>query len=154
MKAEHAGSLLELATTKCSSVKYDVEIVEEYFARQVYSFWLNHDRIWLLPQAFAIANQSISWVFLRSHHSVPLTVPPSCNSMRFLVCSPSTPWMLPSPRSRSLWTSIFLRWLPRPILISHLRSPRTCFRPHCSSLTPTRHSRGRMVCLPGGGGYG
>lgn len=65
MKAEHAGSLLELATTKCSSVKYDVEIVEEYFARQVCSFWLNHDRIWLLPQLFAIANQSMSWVFLK-----------------------------------------------------------------------------------------
>ncbi|XP_059232403.1 E3 ubiquitin-protein ligase UBR4 isoform X2 [Mustela nigripes] len=38
MKAEHAGSLLELASTKCSSVKYDVEIVEEYFARQISSF--------------------------------------------------------------------------------------------------------------------
>ena len=34
MKAEHAGSLLELASSKCSSVKYDVDIVEEYFARQ------------------------------------------------------------------------------------------------------------------------
>ncbi|KAJ8780846.1 hypothetical protein J1605_000889 [Eschrichtius robustus] len=38
MKAEHAGSLLELASSKCSSVKYDVEIVEEYFARQISSF--------------------------------------------------------------------------------------------------------------------
>lgn len=39
MKAEHASSLLELASTaKCSSVKYDVEIVEEYFARQISSF--------------------------------------------------------------------------------------------------------------------
>lgn len=35
MKPEHAGSLIELTSTKCSSVKYDVEIVEEYFARQV-----------------------------------------------------------------------------------------------------------------------
>lgn len=35
MKPEHAGSLIELAASKCSSVKYDVEIVEEYFARQV-----------------------------------------------------------------------------------------------------------------------
>ncbi|KFO19168.1 E3 ubiquitin-protein ligase UBR4 [Fukomys damarensis] len=38
MKAEHAGFLIELASTKCSSVKYDVEIVEEYFARQISSF--------------------------------------------------------------------------------------------------------------------
>ncbi|XP_055254807.1 E3 ubiquitin-protein ligase UBR4 [Moschus berezovskii] len=38
MKAEHAGSLLELACSKCSSVKYDVDIVEEYFARQISSF--------------------------------------------------------------------------------------------------------------------
>ncbi|XP_044852020.1 E3 ubiquitin-protein ligase UBR4 isoform X3 [Mauremys mutica] len=38
MKAEHAASLIELASTKCSSVKYDVEIAEEYFARQISSF--------------------------------------------------------------------------------------------------------------------
>lgn len=38
MKAEHAASLLDLASSKCSSVKYDVEIVEEYFARQISSF--------------------------------------------------------------------------------------------------------------------
>lgn len=42
MKAEHAASLLELASTKCSSVKYDVEIVEEYFARQVCQFWIHY----------------------------------------------------------------------------------------------------------------
>lgn len=35
MKADHAASLIELASSKCSSVKYDVEIAEEYFARQV-----------------------------------------------------------------------------------------------------------------------
>ncbi|XP_064028194.1 E3 ubiquitin-protein ligase UBR4 isoform X5 [Pogoniulus pusillus] len=38
MKAEHAASLTELASSKCSSVKYDVEIAEEYFARQISSF--------------------------------------------------------------------------------------------------------------------
>ena len=38
MKAEHAASLIELASSKCSSVKYDVEIAEEYFARQISSF--------------------------------------------------------------------------------------------------------------------
>lgn len=51
MKAEHAGSLLELASTKCSSVKYDVEIVEEYFARQVRVFWIHSDWICLLPHS-------------------------------------------------------------------------------------------------------
>ncbi|XP_063173479.1 E3 ubiquitin-protein ligase UBR4 [Candoia aspera] len=38
MKPEHASSLVELTSTKCSSVKYDVEIAEEYFARQISSF--------------------------------------------------------------------------------------------------------------------
>ncbi|XP_068018818.1 LOW QUALITY PROTEIN: E3 ubiquitin-protein ligase UBR4 [Melanerpes formicivorus] len=38
MKAEHAASLTELASSKCSSVKYDVELAEEYFARQISSF--------------------------------------------------------------------------------------------------------------------
>lgn len=38
MKPEHASSLVELAASKCSSVKSDVEIVEEYFARQISSF--------------------------------------------------------------------------------------------------------------------
>ncbi|KAJ7306603.1 hypothetical protein JRQ81_009994 [Phrynocephalus forsythii] len=36
MKPEHAASLLELTSAKCSSVKYDVEIAEEYFARQLH----------------------------------------------------------------------------------------------------------------------
>ena len=52
MKAEHAGSLLELASSKCSSVKYDVEIVEEYFARQVWKFGVHNDGTWLMPQFF------------------------------------------------------------------------------------------------------
>ncbi|XP_060541262.1 E3 ubiquitin-protein ligase UBR4 [Pantherophis guttatus] len=38
MKTEHASSLVELTSAKCSSVKYDVEIAEEYFARQISSF--------------------------------------------------------------------------------------------------------------------
>lgn len=33
MKEEHADSLIELAT-KCSAVKYDVDLAEEYIARQ------------------------------------------------------------------------------------------------------------------------
>ncbi|XP_009076932.1 PREDICTED: E3 ubiquitin-protein ligase UBR4-like, partial [Acanthisitta chloris] len=35
MKAEHAAPLIELTSSKCISVKYDVEIAEEYFARQI-----------------------------------------------------------------------------------------------------------------------
>uniref|UniRef100_A0A8D2M8Y4 UBR-type domain-containing protein n=1 Tax=Zonotrichia albicollis TaxID=44394 RepID=A0A8D2M8Y4_ZONAL len=38
MKAEHATPLIELTSSKCISVKYDVEIAEEYFARQISSF--------------------------------------------------------------------------------------------------------------------
>ncbi|XP_027698525.1 E3 ubiquitin-protein ligase UBR4 isoform X2 [Vombatus ursinus] len=38
MKTDHASSVIELASSKCSSVKYDVEIAEEYFARQISSF--------------------------------------------------------------------------------------------------------------------
>uniref|UniRef100_A0A8C3QPV4 Ubiquitin protein ligase E3 component n-recognin 4 n=1 Tax=Cyanoderma ruficeps TaxID=181631 RepID=A0A8C3QPV4_9PASS len=38
MKAEHAAPLIELTSSKCISVKYDVEIAEEYFARQISSF--------------------------------------------------------------------------------------------------------------------
>ncbi|MGH0168045.1 UNVERIFIED_CONTAM: hypothetical protein FKN15_073672 [Acipenser sinensis] len=34
MKEEHADSLIELASTKCSAVKYDVDLAEEYIARQ------------------------------------------------------------------------------------------------------------------------
>jgi len=52
MKAEHAGSLLELASSKCSSVKYDVDIVEEYFARQVCEFGVRNDRTWLMLRGF------------------------------------------------------------------------------------------------------
>ncbi|XP_058849008.1 E3 ubiquitin-protein ligase UBR4 isoform X2 [Acipenser ruthenus] len=37
MKEEHADSLIELAT-KCSAVKYDVDLAEEYIARQISSF--------------------------------------------------------------------------------------------------------------------
>lgn len=74
--------------------------------------------------------------------------------MKFQVCSPSTPLMLPSRRSRSPWMSIFPRWPPRPILISRLRSPRTCFQPRYSSLTPMRHSLGVMGCLTADVGSG
>ncbi|XP_064423992.1 E3 ubiquitin-protein ligase UBR4 [Latimeria chalumnae] len=38
MKPDHAASLVELASNKCSSVKYDVELAEEYIARQISSF--------------------------------------------------------------------------------------------------------------------
>ncbi|XP_078094991.1 E3 ubiquitin-protein ligase UBR4 isoform X5 [Mustelus asterias] len=38
MKPDHAGSLVDLAVTKCSSVKYDVELAEEYVARQISSY--------------------------------------------------------------------------------------------------------------------
>uniref|UniRef100_A0A4W3HBC8 Ubiquitin protein ligase E3 component n-recognin 4 n=1 Tax=Callorhinchus milii TaxID=7868 RepID=A0A4W3HBC8_CALMI len=38
MKPEHAGSLVQLAVNRCSSVKYDVELAEEYMARQISSF--------------------------------------------------------------------------------------------------------------------
>lgn len=35
VKADHATSLVEVVSSKCSAVKYDVEIAEEYIARQV-----------------------------------------------------------------------------------------------------------------------
>lgn len=35
MKADQASSLVELTAAKCSTVKYDVELAEEYIARQV-----------------------------------------------------------------------------------------------------------------------
>lgn len=35
MKADHATSLIEEASAKCSAVKYDVDLAEEYIARQV-----------------------------------------------------------------------------------------------------------------------
>lgn len=35
VKADHATSLIEVVSSKCSAVKYDVEIAEEYIARQV-----------------------------------------------------------------------------------------------------------------------
>ncbi|XP_065141997.1 E3 ubiquitin-protein ligase UBR4 isoform X2 [Paramisgurnus dabryanus] len=38
MKADHATSLIEVASAKCSVVKYDVELAEEYIARQISSF--------------------------------------------------------------------------------------------------------------------
>ncbi|XP_069096233.1 E3 ubiquitin-protein ligase UBR4 isoform X5 [Pleurodeles waltl] len=38
MKAEEAASLSEVTSAKCSSVKYDVELAEEYIARQISSF--------------------------------------------------------------------------------------------------------------------
>uniref|UniRef100_A0A8C2GSI0 Ubiquitin protein ligase E3 component n-recognin 4 n=1 Tax=Cyprinus carpio TaxID=7962 RepID=A0A8C2GSI0_CYPCA len=38
MKADHATSLIEVASAKCSTVKYDVELAEEYIARQISSF--------------------------------------------------------------------------------------------------------------------
>ncbi|XP_069467171.1 E3 ubiquitin-protein ligase UBR4 isoform X2 [Ambystoma mexicanum] len=38
LKADEAASLSELTSIKCSSVKYDVELAEEYIARQISSF--------------------------------------------------------------------------------------------------------------------
>nr|XP_033777630.1 E3 ubiquitin-protein ligase UBR4 isoform X4 [Geotrypetes seraphini] len=38
LKSEPASSVTELAASKCRSVKYDVEIAEEYIARQISSF--------------------------------------------------------------------------------------------------------------------
>ncbi|XP_016138625.1 E3 ubiquitin-protein ligase UBR4 [Sinocyclocheilus grahami] len=38
MKADHATSLIEVASAKCSEVKYDMELAEEYIARQISSF--------------------------------------------------------------------------------------------------------------------
>ncbi|XP_053096736.1 E3 ubiquitin-protein ligase UBR4 isoform X3 [Pangasianodon hypophthalmus] len=38
VKADHATSLVEVVSSKCSAVKYDVEIAEEYIARQISSF--------------------------------------------------------------------------------------------------------------------
>lgn len=35
MKADQASSLVEMTAAKCSTVKYDVELAEEYIARQV-----------------------------------------------------------------------------------------------------------------------
>lgn len=35
MKADQAASLVEMTAAKCSNVKYDVELAEEYIARQV-----------------------------------------------------------------------------------------------------------------------
>lgn len=35
MKADQAASLVEMTAAKCSTVKYDVELAEEYIARQV-----------------------------------------------------------------------------------------------------------------------
>ncbi|XP_017342515.1 E3 ubiquitin-protein ligase UBR4 isoform X1 [Ictalurus punctatus] len=38
VKSDHATSLIEVVSSKCSAVKYDVEIAEEYIARQISSF--------------------------------------------------------------------------------------------------------------------
>lgn len=35
MKTDQAASLVEVTAAKCSTVKYDVELAEEYIARQV-----------------------------------------------------------------------------------------------------------------------
>lgn len=35
MKTDQAASLVEMTSAKCSTVKYDVELAEEYIARQV-----------------------------------------------------------------------------------------------------------------------
>ena len=35
MKADQAASLVEMTAAKCSTVKYDVDLAEEYIARQV-----------------------------------------------------------------------------------------------------------------------
>ncbi|XP_008300472.1 E3 ubiquitin-protein ligase UBR4 isoform X1 [Stegastes partitus] len=38
MKADQAASLVEMTAAKCSTVKYDVELAEEYIARQISTF--------------------------------------------------------------------------------------------------------------------
>ncbi|XP_055747277.1 E3 ubiquitin-protein ligase UBR4 [Salvelinus fontinalis] len=38
MKADQATSLIELASSRCSTVKYDVELAEDYIARQISAF--------------------------------------------------------------------------------------------------------------------
>ncbi|KAL1020637.1 hypothetical protein UPYG_G00002740 [Umbra pygmaea] len=38
LKADQATSLIEAASSKCSTVKYDVELAEEYIARQISAF--------------------------------------------------------------------------------------------------------------------
>ncbi|KAK2851204.1 hypothetical protein Q5P01_007480 [Channa striata] len=38
MKVEQAGSLVDVTASKCSTVKYDVELAEEYIARQISTF--------------------------------------------------------------------------------------------------------------------
>ncbi|XP_077460740.1 E3 ubiquitin-protein ligase UBR4 isoform X2 [Stigmatopora argus] len=38
MKADQAASLVEITAAKCSTVKYDVELAEEYIARQISTF--------------------------------------------------------------------------------------------------------------------
>ncbi|TWW56459.1 E3 ubiquitin-protein ligase UBR4 [Takifugu flavidus] len=38
MKADQAASLVEMTVAKCSTVKYDVELAEEYIARQISTF--------------------------------------------------------------------------------------------------------------------
>lgn len=35
MKPEQAASMTEQTSAKCNSIKYDVEVAEEYIARQV-----------------------------------------------------------------------------------------------------------------------
>ena len=35
LKADQASALVELTAARCSTVKYDVELAEEYIARQV-----------------------------------------------------------------------------------------------------------------------
>lgn len=43
MKADQAASLVEMTAAKCSTVKYDVELAEEYIARQVMITMLSFD---------------------------------------------------------------------------------------------------------------
>ncbi len=43
MKADQAASLVEMTAAKCSTVKYDVELAEEYIARQVIIIMLSFD---------------------------------------------------------------------------------------------------------------
>lgn len=43
MKADQAASLVEMTAAKCSTVKYDVELAEEYIARQVIFTMLSFD---------------------------------------------------------------------------------------------------------------
>ena len=53
MKADQAASLVEMTAAKCSTVKYDVDLAEEYIARQVIFTMLSFDHCvyWFLDKS-------------------------------------------------------------------------------------------------------